>query len=106
MRLTQQQEQIIAREIHRFDSTALEAIQTIPNTDSILNETTKRPEKTRAGALDRLSRAIENGNSLFKNDPDFKDALHTARNALSRARSARIPRGRARSARILLEERR
>ena len=81
MRLTLEQEQQIAFRIHKADQVALEAVQNIPEAQSILNETTNRPEKTKAAALDRLDRAIDAANNILSVHPEYKIQIRTAKHA-------------------------
>ena len=58
IQLSIEEEQNIARQIHSAEDMAWEAIESIPQTLDILYEVPSRPERTRAGALDRLDSPI------------------------------------------------
>ena len=89
MRLTLEQEQWIAHKIYESDQLALDAVQNIPVAQSILQETTNRPEKTRAAALDRLSRAIEEANKLLTVHPEYKSSISKAQCAIQKSEELR-----------------
>lgn len=87
MRFTFEQEQNIAYQIHEFDKEAFEAVRNIdiPEAQEILNETTNRPEKTKAAALDRLNRAIETANDLLSKHPEYYSQIRRARRAVQKS---------------------
>ena len=55
-KMTFEQEQKIALRIESLEQVALSNIQLIPEVHHILNEVPIRPEKTKAGSLERLER--------------------------------------------------
>jgi RNA polymerase nonessential primary-like sigma factor len=77
-----EEEQNITRKIHFSVQTAWEEIEAIPQTLGILYETPSRPERTRAGALDRLNRAIIHAKEMCNQDPKFETHLYNAESAL------------------------
>ena len=85
MRFTLEQEQQIAYRINASDQVALEAVQNIPEAKYILNETTNRPEKTKAAALDRLDRAIDAANNTLNIHPEYKLQIRTAKRAQNKS---------------------
>ena len=87
MRFTFEQEQTIAYQIHEFNEEAFQAVRSIdiPEAQEILNETTNRPEKTKAAALDRLNRAIDTANQLLNVHPEYQLELHKARRAVKKS---------------------
>ena len=65
-KMTFEQEQKIALRIESLEQVALSNIQLIPEVHHILNEVPIRPEKTKAGSLERLERALDEGKKIAK----------------------------------------
>ena len=85
MRFTFEQEQNIAYQIHEFDRQAQQAIKDIPQAMHILHETTNRPEKTKAAALDRINRAIDAANNILDIQPEQRIQLKKAEHAVKKS---------------------
>ena len=82
IQLSIEEEQNIARQIHSAEDMAWEAIESIPQTLDILYEVPSRPERTRAGALDRLDRAIGFAQDLVDSNPEYRGYVYQAIDAM------------------------
>ena len=85
MRLTLEQEQKIAYQIYEADQRAFDAVQDIPVAQQVLQETGVRPEKTRAAALERLNKAVEEANKILENHPEYRRFINQAQLALKQS---------------------
>lgn len=82
IQLSIEEEQDIARQIHSAEDLAWEAIEAIPQTLDILYEVPSRPERTRAGALERLDRAINFAQDLVDSNPEYRGYVYQAIDAM------------------------
>lgn len=82
IQLSLEEEQNIARKIHTAEDKAWEAMESIPDTLDILYETPSRPERTRAGALERLDRAINTAQELVDGNPQYQRYVFQAIDAM------------------------
>jgi RNA polymerase primary sigma factor len=85
MRFSFEQEQDIAYQIHEYNQEAFDAVQDIPEAQVIINQTTSRPEKTKAAALERLSNAIEAANNILNMHPEHQKNIKKAQKAVQRS---------------------
>lgn len=83
------QEKDAARAILECEARAVEAIDGIAVADDILNATTKRAERTRAAAVDRLEEAVEAVWAASKKDRSIKEQARAAKGALAEAEDLR-----------------
>ena len=88
IQLSIEEEQNIARQIHSAEDMAWEAIESIPQTLDILYEVPSRPERTRAGALDRLDRAINFAQDLVDSNPEYRGYVYQAIDAMKRLKTS------------------
>ena len=89
MRMSLEQEQDIARSISLLEEEALGSIQQIPETFSVLNEQPSRPERTKAGAIDRLERALELAIEISRDEPDYVPHVRNASKAFQQSEDLR-----------------
>lgn len=82
IQLSLEEEQNIARRIHSAEDKAWEAMEAIPDTLDILYETPSRPERTKAGALERLDRAINTAQELVDGNPQYQRYVFQAMDAM------------------------
>ena len=88
-RWTAEQEQEAALAILGCEARALEAIRDVSQADAILHVTTKRTERTRAAAVDRLEEAVDAVWQAAQEQPELLDADRTAKQALVEAEGHR-----------------
>ncbi|MBM74010.1 MAG: hypothetical protein CMK59_01310 [Proteobacteria bacterium] len=88
-RLTAEQERDMARNIREAEQIAWEAVKDIPQAEQELNRDPGRAERTRAGAVDRLEKAIEAVQKVARKDPTLREYARTATNAWRRAEELR-----------------
>ncbi len=84
-RLEAEEEKELARQIIEAEEAAGAALQGIPESEEILNETPKRVERTRAGRVERLSRAVEAAWQLSKTDSSIRDQARKAKGLWQKA---------------------
>ena len=89
IKMTFEQEQKIAIRIETLEQIALSNVQLIPEVQYILNEVPIRPEKTKAGGLDRLERAFDVGKRLAKRQPKYRTYIRAAESSLREVESLR-----------------
>ena len=87
--MTFEQEQKIALRIESLEQAALSNIQLIPEVHHILNEVPIRPEKTKAGSLDRLERALDESKKIAKRQTRYRTYVRTAETSLREVDSLR-----------------
>lgn len=88
-KMTFEQEQKIALRIESLEQVALSNIQLIPEVHHILNEVPIRPEKTKAGSLERLERALDEGKKIAKRQTRYRGYVRTAETSLREVDSLR-----------------
>ncbi len=88
-RWTAEQEQEAALAILECEARATEAIRGIPAADDVLGASTKRAERTRAAAVDRLEEAVDAVWEAAKVDADLKPAARQAKAAMAEAEALR-----------------
>jgi RNA polymerase sigma factor (sigma-70 family) len=88
-KMTFEQEQKIALRIESLEHVALSNIQLIPEVHHILNEVPIRPEKTKAGSLDRLERALDESKKIAKRQTRYRTYVRTAETSLREVDSLR-----------------
>ncbi len=88
-RWTAEQEQEAALAILECEARATEAIRGIPAADDVLGASTKRAERTRAAAVDRLEEAGDAVWGAAKVDADLKPAARQAKAAMAEAEALR-----------------
>jgi len=88
-KMTFEQEQKIALRIESLEQAALSNIQLIPEVHHILNEVPIRPEKTKAGSLDRLERALDESKKIAKRQTRYRTYVRTAETSLREVDSLR-----------------
>ena len=88
-KMTFEQEQKIALRIESLEQVALSNIQLIPEVHHILNEVPIRPEKTKAGSLDRLERALDESKKIAKRQTRYRTYVRTAETSLREVDSLR-----------------
>jgi RNA polymerase sigma factor (sigma-70 family) len=81
-KMTFEQEQKIATRIESLEQIALSNIQLIPEVQYILNEVPIRPEKTKAGCLERLEKALDEGKKLAKRQHQYRNYIRSAESSL------------------------
>ncbi|MBM75857.1 MAG: hypothetical protein CMK59_10690, partial [Proteobacteria bacterium] len=89
MKLSLEQEISIAREIAELEETALQCILHIPETLSVLNEEPSRPERTKAGSIDRLERALEVAHKASQETHSYKTWVAQANKAIKNSERLR-----------------
>lgn len=82
MRFTAEQEREIALNIRVAEQRALEAVIGIEAADEVLRARPKREERTKAGAVERLERAVDAARAACKEDPSLKPHVNQAEAAL------------------------
>ncbi len=87
--MTFEQEQKIALRIESLEQVALSNIQLIPEVHHILNEVPIRPEKTKAGSLERLERALDESKKIAKRQTRYRSYVRTAETSLREVDSLR-----------------
>lgn len=88
-RWTAEQEKEAALAILECESRATEAILGIPAADQIMNASTKRAERTRAAAVDRLEKAVDAVWKAAKADATIKPQARQAKQAMMEAENLR-----------------
>ena len=88
-RLTADEEKDIAYRILDAERAALAVVETVEGPAAVLQETTGREERTRAGAVDRLERAIDLLWDLSRKEPTLMDAARKAKGAWAEAERLR-----------------
>lgn len=84
-KLTAEQECELAQAILDAEESVQQALQSIPVAMKILEEVPRRKERTRAGAVDRLGRAVRAGWEASRKDESLRPAAREARQAWKRA---------------------
>jgi RNA polymerase sigma factor (sigma-70 family) len=88
-RLTAEEEIEIAQHIHAAERRAREAIDGIDVAEQIITRQPDRVERTRAGAVDRLDRAIDTVWKLSKGQKDLRPRARVAKGAWAQAEGLR-----------------
>jgi len=88
-RWTAEQEQEAATAILECEARATDAIRGLAQADDILEAKTKRAERTRAAAVDRLEKAVDAVWQASKHDADLKAQARAAKQALMEAENLR-----------------
>lgn len=84
-RLDAEQEKELARAILEAEHAATSVLRTIPVASQILKEAPKRAERTRAGKVERLNRAVEAAWQAAKSDESIRPAAREAKAHWKRA---------------------
>ena len=88
-RLTADEEKEIARSIRDAEMRAMDAVTEVPEATEILTRRPDRAERTRAGSVDRLEKAVELVWKMGKKDDAFKKMGRTAKGAWAEAETLR-----------------
>ncbi len=88
-RWTAEQEKDTARDIRELEVVARDALVGIAVADEILTHQPKRAERTKAGAIDRLEKAIEETWEASREDPSLRKAARKAKGAWAQAEALR-----------------
>lgn len=83
MRFTAEQEREIAINIRSAEQRALSAVIGIDAADKVLQIRPKREERTKAGAVDRLEKAVQAAREASRVDPSLKTHVNQAEAALA-----------------------
>ena len=89
MKMTLEKEIEIARAINMLENKVFLSIQTIPEATEILNQELSRPERTKAGAIDRLEQALLKAKELSKNNPEYLKIVRDSTKAMKRSEELR-----------------
>ena len=89
MRLTAEQEQAIAYDIHEAEQRARRAVETIPAAIEMLTKQPRRAERTKAGEVDRLEKAVEAAKEVAESQPEHSFLVVEAEAALQQSERMR-----------------
>jgi len=89
MRLTAEQEQAIAYDIHAAEQRARRAVETIPAAIEMLTKQPKREERTKAGQVERLEKAVEAARESAGSKPEHSTSILEAEAALQQSERMR-----------------
>lgn len=87
--LSADEEKELGRSILSCEREARRVVRDIPLAEEILSRKSKRPERTRAGRVDRLLEAIEAVEEAARDDESLRDAAREARQVAERAHEMR-----------------
>lgn len=88
-RLTAEEERDLAQDIRTAEHRAKTALEHLPFASEILNQRPDRSERTRAGEVNRLEKAIEKAWVLSKEVPAYREAARAAKAAWAEAEDLR-----------------
>ncbi|MEL6345868.1 MAG: sigma-70 family RNA polymerase sigma factor [Myxococcota bacterium] len=89
MRFTAEQERSIAQDIRAAEQRARDAVSGIDVAETILRQRPKREERTKAGAVERLERAVEAARGACREQPDLRSSVNAAEVALQDSEALR-----------------
>ena len=89
MKMTLEKEIEIARAINVLESKVFQNIQSIPEATEILNQELSRPERTKAGAIDRLEQALLKAKEISKENPEYLKIVRESTKAMKRSEATK-----------------
>ena len=89
MKMTLEKEIEIARAITVLETKVFRNIKTIPEATEILNQELSRPERTKAGAIDRLEQALIKAKEFSKDNPEYTKIVRESTKAMKRSEELR-----------------
>ena len=89
MKMTLEKEIEIARAITVLETKVFRNIKTIPEATEILDQELSRPERTKAGAIDRLEQALLKAKEFSKDNPEYTKIVRESTKAMKRSEELR-----------------